>query len=233
MIVEAPIAWRTCDNADALASALADAVAVALQAAILDRGTAVLAVSGGTTPAPFFAALAKRELDWKKVTVTLVDERLVPVESPRSNEGLVRRHLLRDRAAAAGFVGLYRPGAPEDAAQAAEEAVQSLLPLDIAVLGMGTDGHTASFFPDAIGLEELLANRDRRAVLAVSAPSTPEARLTVSAQVLAGAGRLFMLITGADKRRILDAALAEEGAAAPVRRVLALAGKPVEIFWAP
>src|SRR5690606_13380303 len=95
----------------------------------------------------FFDALSGREIEWEKVAVTLADERFVPPDDPRSNQRLVEEKLLRAAAARARFVPLYSPaGSIEEAATAAAGALAALnLPLDIAVLGMGADGHTASF----------------------------------------------------------------------------------------
>lgn len=131
-----------------LAVMLARSVASTLGEAIAARGTAFIAVSGGTTPAGFFRALSQEPLDWGKVIVTLVDERFVPENSDRSNAALVRANLLQNRAAEARFVGLYQPAATvEEAATQASEALKPLpWPLDVAALGMGLDGHTASFF---------------------------------------------------------------------------------------
>ena len=113
-------------------------MAASLSTAITDRGRAQLAVSGGTTPKLFFRELAHQRIDWPRVTMTLVDERCVPVTDERSNARLVREHLLRLKAAAAKFVPLYRDHGNAEA----------LGPFDAVVLGMGTDGHTASFFPE-------------------------------------------------------------------------------------
>ena len=79
------------DTPSALASALADRVAAELSVAIVERKQAVLAVSGGKTPELFFHYLAKADIDWKNILVTLVDERFVPVTDDRSNERLVDR----------------------------------------------------------------------------------------------------------------------------------------------
>ena len=130
------------------------------------RGAGFLAVSGGTTPAAFFAELAGRPLDWERIVVTLVDERLVPPDSPRANQLLVRERLLVGPAAAARFVPLFEGGSPEGAAARAEVALRGLpWPLDAAILGMGVDGHTASFFPDADNLDALLDPRGATIVL--------------------------------------------------------------------
>src|SRR5690606_11976281 len=128
--------WRSFMSPEALAEALAGSVAAKLAKAIAGRGKAFIAVSGGTTPKRFFEALSRRELEWDKVTVTLVDERFVPETSPRSNAGLVRETLLVGNAAAARFEPLYRPATSieEAARQASTDLASMPWPLDVAIL---------------------------------------------------------------------------------------------------
>src|SRR5690606_5957626 len=157
---------------EALAEALAGDVARALDAAISRRGHALLAVSGGTTPRLFFRVLARQALDWAKVTIVPVDERFVPESSPRSNGALIRNSLLTEKATPARFAPLFHDAATvEDAARRATDALAALpWPLDAAILGMGTDGHTASFFPDAGSLAALTDPASDGLVLPVHAP---------------------------------------------------------------
>jgi 6-phosphogluconolactonase len=217
-----------------LAGALASRVAEVLRDAIERRGTALLAVSGGSTPGMFFRELSRQELDWAKVTVTLVDERFVPEDSPRSNARLVRQNLLQGRAAAARFAGLFSDASTvEDAADTAGERLSRLpLPFDAVILGMGTDGHTASFFPDAGNLESLLDLSAEAIVAPVHAASGGEPRLTLTLARIVEAGFVSLHIEGAEKRRVLEAALEAE-AHLPVRAVLDRAPQPVQVFWAP
>lgn len=231
---EARYCWNGFADRQDLATALACEIAGRLTGAIAERGTALLAVSGGTTPARLFAALSTTPITWDKVIVTLVDERFVPPSSPRSNAGLVTANLLQNKAAAARFVPLYHEAASiEDAAAADSEALRALpWPLDVVILGMGGDGHTASFFPDAGNLEELLDPTSQRIVLPVHAASGGEPRLTLSMARIVAAGFIALHIEGEDKRTAFDGAMGP-GAKKPIRRVLEAAPRPIEVFWAP
>lgn len=226
--------WRVFPSREALAQALADAVAGELADAIVRRGQALLAVSGGSTPQLFFDALSRKDLDWAKVTVTLVDERFVAESSPRSNAGLIRKHLLTNEASAARFVPLYRQDKTAEQAACETSAVLAALPfpLDAAILGMGTDGHTASFFPDADNLETLTDPASTALVEPVVAPSAGEPRLTLPLARLTEARFLALHIEGEEKRAVLDTALAP-GSDLPVSAVFRHAKAPVPVYWTP
>ncbi len=219
-----------------LAQALSEAIATQLAAAIAERGQAVLAVSGGTTPLRLFEILSRRAIDWNAVTITLVDERFVPASSPRSNAALVAGNLLQNAASAARFVPLYRESLSIEDAARSDNAEMMLLPwpLDVAVLGMGADGHTASFFPDAGNLSVLLDPASERVVLPVHAPSAGEPRLTLVAARILGAGFLALHIEGEEKRAAFETAMGQgAGEKKPIRAVIEESPKPVEVFWAP
>ncbi|PDQ19350.1 6-phosphogluconolactonase [Mesorhizobium sanjuanii] len=226
--------WNGFADRPQLAAALAGHVAGRLTKAIAERGTGLLAVSGGTTPAKFFAALSAIPIAWDKVMVTLIDERFVPPSSPRSNAALVVANLLQNAASAARFVPLYHEAASiEDAAASDSEALKSLpWPLDVAILGMGADGHTASFFPDADNLPALLDPSSTRIVLPVHAASAGEPRLTLSLARIVAAGFITLHIEGEDKRTAFEGAMGL-GARKPIRAVIDAAPKTVEVFWAP
>ncbi|WP_340160992.1 6-phosphogluconolactonase [uncultured Hoeflea sp.] len=223
-------------NGRELAEALAETVAGTLAAAIAARGAATLAVSGGNTPKAFFDVLSRHTLDWSKVTVTLVDERMVPPAHERSNHRLASLFLLQNKAAEAHFVPLYRPG--DDAAVVAKSAAVAIdalaLPFDVVVLGMGTDGHTASFFPDGTTLDAVTDPACGQSVMSIEAPGAGEPRLTLTLPRIVEAGLIVLHIEGAEKQAVLSKAL-EAGAEAelPVRAVLRHATTPVEIYWAP
>ena len=207
---------------DALARLLADEVAGVLEASIRETGRAALAVPGGTTPAAFLSALGGQALDWAAISVTLTDERCVPADHPRSNRRLLDETLFADTARAARFVAL------DDA-----PALTALLPLDACVLGMGEDLHVASLFPGADRLDEALSADCVATALRLRAPGVPEARITLTAPALTGAGWCFVLIHGAGKRAALERSRAAAGPAdAPVRLVLG-GPNPATVYWAP
>jgi 6-phosphogluconolactonase len=219
-----------------LAEALAEAVADNLIAGIEERGAAALAVSGGSTPKKFFEALALRDdIDWDLVTVTLVDERWVDEDSDRSNARLVRETLLQGSAAVARFIPLYSGGDEPDAVgidktNLAVAAIPS--PFDAVILGMGNDGHTASFFPEGDALEAALSGDGP--VIAIRAPGAGEPRVTFTLPRLLSTGALYLHIEGDEKAQVLDKAL-ETGPVStmPVRAVLSQSIIPVQLYWCP
>lgn len=219
---------------DRLAAALAESVAAVLAARVAAEPPARLMVSGGTTPIPLFRRLRRLELPWNEVCVTLADERWVPPDHPGSNEGLVRRELLRDRASAALWVPLWSPAAsPEEAAVAADERLARLRPFDVVVLGMGSDGHTASLFPLAPELEAALASGGARNCLAIHPPAAAVPRLTATLSTLLDSRRIVLHLTGSDKWRVYRRACAPgPEAALPVRALLRRAAG-LDVYWAP
>jgi 6-phosphogluconolactonase len=226
---------KSFTSRDDLAAALARHVADALERRIRRDGKAALAVSGGRTPTRFFEALSAERLPWSDVVVTLVDERWVPEDSPRSNAALVRRHLLQGRAGTASFVSLWRPTeTPEPSLPDVARAVADLpLPFAAVVLGMGDDGHTASFFPGGDRLADALDPAGSALVLPMRAPGAGEPRITLTLPPLLAADTLALHIEGDGKLDVLEKAKAgPDVTEMPVRAVLATA-VPLTVFWCP
>lgn len=221
-----------------LARDLADHVADLLRQGLTERGRALLIVSGGSTPVPFFQALARCALDWSAVTITLADERWLPPDHPDSNEALVRHHLLRAQAAAAHFVPLYNGTAnPTEGVPTLEATLAALpWPADAVVLGMGADGHTASLFPDAPELPYALLDAAPARCLAVDAPllpNVPVPRVSLTRRALLDTRQLIVHLTGEDKLELLhQAMLPGDVAEYPIRAVLQQHAVPCHIFHA-
>ena len=217
-----------------LTAALAQHVARHLKRDLAHQERVTLVVSGGQSPVPLFQTLSAQPLNWSRVAVTLADERWVPPDHAASNEALVRTHLLKGRAAAAQLVPLWTGDATPEAAVPVVSAALAALPSPFSevLLGMGEDGHIASLFPGSVELADGLSTK--APALAVHPPQAPHARLSLSLHALLNSRDVVLMISGPEKRAILERAL-EDGPIEelPVRAILRQTAVSVSIFWAP
>lgn len=215
-------------DAEMLAINLANILAGKLTSTLMHEDRATLVVPGGSTPGPIFDALCDADLDWSRVDVMLSDERWVPEDDPRSNAALIRKRLLTGRAAAANFLPFYAGvEAPEDVLSEVEARIEPLLPVSVALLGMGADMHTASLFPRGDNLR-LALDAGAPILVSMRAPGLDCTRVSLSAPVLRAAMSLHLVITGNDKRAALDRAMNLPPEEAPVAAIL----NEAEVHWA-
>lgn len=216
------------DNRQILALRQAEFVGEQLRQVIRERGSAYIGLSGGRSPEAFLRCLDEQVLDWSRVAITLVDERWVVETDIASNAGLLQRCLPKALASAT-WLPLFRGDTPQRDAHMASLALAAWLPLDIVVLGMGTDGHCASMFSGQDGLEQLLNAESSILCAPVRAPDGAW-RITLTGAALR-TGRLQLLaISGDDKYLTLCEAFSASTALMPVAAFLA---PPLHLFYSP
>lgn len=229
------IEWWDYDDADEFAGAVAGDIQFIIESAIEARGAAVIALAGGRTPQPAFEKLAEAKIDWKRVTIIPTDDRLVPMGDPLSNATMIAKTFLPKGARVIPITS----EAAEDykaSGRAADARLQDLhWPLDLCLLGVGADGHTASIFPGPDLEEALNGPKERRALGVMPDPLPPEApvaRVTLSLAAITSARALMIAVTGQAKRDVIEAAIEEGvGSPYPIGRVLAQSELPVDIHW--
>lgn len=221
---------------DALARQLADDLAGRIKEAISARGRVCLAVSGGSTPVRFFEELSVRELDWSKVLITLVDERWVDENESASNARLVKEHLLKNAAASAYFLPLKNKSShPVEGFMECENKLhEQITRLDFAVLGMGNDGHTASWFPESDALPKCLDEGAGAWCCPVTDEPTGLPRMTLTWSLLSNCRHIYLHFEGDQKnevyRQATDPAERADIQAMPVRTVLYQSQVPLTVY---
>lgn len=221
------IAWHRFGTLADASEALAETVALRLLDLIARQGRASLAVPGGTTPAPFLAALGRHALDWTKVTLMPTDERFVAADDQASNERMIRANFAPLAEGRARFLSFHGHGSDIEAAASdlgrrlAEEPA-----IDLLVCGMGADGHVASLFP---GLEAAFTAVPDSGVVVARPPGLP-LRLSLSPARLTDAGWASLLVAGAAKEGVLKEA-ATRPAPLPVDLLLGRE-QGLDVYWA-
>jgi 6-phosphogluconolactonase len=204
---------RVFSNTDVMNRAIFDHMMRILRESVAQRGRFVIALSGGRTPARLYALWGQAhagkngQTPWDKVHLFWGDERYVPKDDPLSNYHMTREALIDEVPIPAANVHALPTElpTPEEAAKAYEEELRKFFGdappvFDLQLLGLGTEGHTASIFPGSPALTET-----KRWVMAVEAPANPPHRITFTLPVLNIGRNTFFLVTGADKREIITA----------------------------
>ncbi|MDZ7587675.1 MAG: 6-phosphogluconolactonase [Parasphingorhabdus sp.] len=202
--MSAEILWADDASVDGIATHIVEALA--------NTSRPVMAVPGGQTPLPVFAALASAQLDWSQVTMMLTDDRIVAADHPASNQ----------RALVAAF-------AATDARIIPLEQGMGLPAFDLVWLGMGKDGHIASLFPN---MQAEVGNGPAiiRTLPEPLPPEAPFARLSLNLAALTRSRSIMLVLKGAEKKMVIDQAIAGENDL-PIAQLLRAASCPVTIFW--
>jgi len=213
-------------------TAAAEKIGQALREAIAANGQASLMVSGGSSPKPVYERLSRADVPWEHVTIGLVDERWVEPEQAGSNETFIRDNLLQNSAVQAKFIGMKTAHeTPEQGIAALTESFEACpKPFDVCVMGMGLDGHTASWFPDSQGLEAALNEDNSEIFCAINAQGCPVAsdhpqRMSLTLSAVLAAGEIILFIPGEAKREVFLAAANKTEFEAPVKTLLKVGDK--------
>lgn len=194
---------RVVVSTEALPETAAQRIAQIIEQAVAHHGWATVALAGGSTPRVVYRRLAQdRRLPWQKIEIFFGDERAVPPGDPQSNYRMVRESLLDAVSVPPDHVHRIPAERPDREAVAREYAAQLPDQLDLIILGIGEDGHTASLFPGAPALRE----RTRK-VVAVEGLKAPHQRLTVTPSVITAAANKIVLASGSDKAKAVARAL--------------------------
>lgn len=210
-------------SSESMTAHLADCIITRLARAIVNHGKASLLVSGGKSPIALFKRLSKQSLAWSEVTISLVDDRWLGPEHRDSNELLVRTHLLVNNAAAATFVPLIGvEDSAEDGVAAAIERVNALgNNIDVMVLGMGEDGHTASIFPCCAEVSAAMASDNKLPLIVTNPTMAPYQRISFTLNQILAAKQVYLPLSGDNKLAVFEqATVLENNQEMPISAVI-------------
>ncbi|TMO68651.1 6-phosphogluconolactonase [Pseudoalteromonas aurantia] len=234
----ANIVERIFESKAQMTEALASLLEVGIANGIKQDGKALVMVSGGSSPAPAYKYLSDLPLEWDKVSIAMVDERWVEPVHEKSNEAFINETLLQNKAADAEFIVMKNSASSALAGQVeCEHAYQALKIPDVTILGMGPDGHTASLFPHAEGLESGLQTSDIVcAINAVESAVTGSIteRMSLTLNGIARSKEVVLLISGDEKRAMYEQAKsAGSELDIPLRAVINHPQITLSVFWCP
>lgn len=207
-------------------ASIAGQIVEQLAQSIAEHGKASFVVCGGSSPVGIFTALASGSYrnettsvaDWSRVTITLVDDRLVPADDDNSNQHLLRQHLLHGELAAARLVPLISGG----------DVANINRPFDVMLLGMGPDGHFASLFPDMVD-DPALSVDSPPMIIETDAKGSPKLpRISMNLAMILQSKLIMLLVKGAEKQRVLAAAKSDRNL--PVHALLTQNVTPINII---
>ena len=219
-------------NREAASAAVADRIAASIAASLVQDERTLVVVSGGSTPGPCFDLLSERDLEWNRVRIVLSDERWVPPEHEASNEKMVRERLARNAAADIDLLGIYQSDITVDERCDSLQSELQGARFACALVGMGSDGHFASLFPDSGALAAGLNPDTQHFYIPTQTDASEYGRVSLTLAALLRSDEILLLCFGDDKRRVLEDATGDPSRY-PVGHLLQQDRATVTVFWAP
>ncbi len=225
------INFNRFENSSLLAESLSKNIAKNLQDAINQRGIASLVVSGGSTPKLLFKKLQQIDIEWNRVVVSLCDERWVDPSHEDSNEKFVKSYLLQDRAKKAKFIGMYRDDM--DIYKAEKECFKNIDSIDVLILGMGNDAHTASLFPNNPRLKDGFDLNNPNKCIVIEPKNAPHLRMSLTLKSILSCSSLYLHFEGEEKLSVYKEALdGNDIYTMPIRSILHQNKKSLKVYYA-
>ena len=187
-----------------------------------------VALSGGSTPKEIYHKLSQKDLDWSRVHAIAGDERIVAAQSEDFNGKMIVNSLLQNKAKNCQFTAFDMQ---KNSLSAYQQIVQNMLPLDVCILGMGADCHTASIFHDADNLQQLIQDSEKQYLIETASPRMPQKRISLTMPVLQQSKEIHLLIKGKEKYQALNQALqAQSCEQFPVLGIASLAQTTIHYY---
>lgn len=212
---------------------LKENIIMSLSEGIKTNNKASMLLSGGTTPGPLYKIMSQTDLEWEKVFFAPTDERWVEPDHSDSNEKLIRETLIQNQAYKAHYIGLKTPSTTPDMGQIeSEELIDKMpRPFDIVLLGMGTDGHTASLFPGVKDAIKAMDENNDQLCAAIKRGDGEVDRMTMTLNCLLNSKKVILFFYGNEKIAVYEKAKKVKTLSLPVSYLLHQNKTPIELYW--
>jgi len=227
------VKWYSASTEEELAKKLTKNIKAMYAELSLTNKRSSLAVSGGSTPINFFQKVSKLDILWSSIDITLIDDRWVEPTHKDSNEFLVRKYLLQNKAVNANFIPLKNnSNSAKDGQKELEGCLDKLKkPIDLSILGMGNDGHTASLFPCSDELYLAMDIDNQNKCIAVNPKTAPYERISLTRSMINKSNNIALYIVGEKKLETLEIAINNKD---PLKMpIYAFLNKGLSIYWSP